>query len=150
MNISIWPIDRTLPGTTTLLQSNLGVMAIRRYSTFPESPALAPHDQIHFSVIHKTLVGGALLLCRRSIGVFYGQIQEVELICILSLELKDVFFLICLSTSMVKESLTLEVANVLNCDIIVHESEIESRSFIPFLTNIIRKNIILRIPSPIG
>ena len=46
---------------------DLGVMAMKRYSTFFKSPELEPHFQMQFSVIPDThfLVGGVLILKRR-------------------------------------------------------------------------------------
>ena len=58
MNSFIWPIDRILTGTTTPGQSELGVIAMKEYSTFPKAPGLELDHQIQFSVISRTLVGG--------------------------------------------------------------------------------------------
>ena len=33
---------------------NLGVMAVKRYSTFPRVPELEPHNQMQFNVIIRT------------------------------------------------------------------------------------------------
>ena len=44
---SVWPIGRTLSGATTLDHVHLGVMAMKRYSAIPQTPALLePHNQI--------------------------------------------------------------------------------------------------------
>ena len=44
---SIWPIDRTLSGATTLGQSGPGAMAIKGYSASLKAPELLePHPQI--------------------------------------------------------------------------------------------------------
>ena len=67
---SIWPIDRTLSGATTLGQS--GTIAMKGYSTVPKSPRLAIRL---FTVISKILGGGGggvLFLCRHAVGVFYS------------------------------------------------------------------------------
>ena len=62
----IRPIDRTLPGATTLVQSGPGSndIAIRL-----------------FNVISRTFVGGVLPLCRDAVGVFYSP-GQIDRICI--------------------------------------------------------------------
>ena len=46
LNSSIWPIDRTLTGTTTLGQSGPESNGNDRlHSTFPKAPGLEPHHQ---------------------------------------------------------------------------------------------------------
>ena len=52
---------------------DLGVMAMKGYSTFPKAPALLDLTIRLFSVISRTLVGGGVLpLCRGAVGVFYS------------------------------------------------------------------------------
>ena len=41
---SVWPIDRTLSGTTTLAYVDLGAMALKEYYVFPKAPALQEPD----------------------------------------------------------------------------------------------------------
>ena len=53
------------PYQVLLLQAkvDLGVMAMKRYSTFPKAPALLKaHYQMLFNVISRTLVRGRVLL----------------------------------------------------------------------------------------
>ena len=40
------------------IRVDLGVMAMKRYSTFSKTSELEPHHQMQFNVICKTLVGG--------------------------------------------------------------------------------------------
>ena len=55
---SIWPIDRTLSGATTLSRVDLGTLGMNEYFNFPKAPALLePHHRI-VCVISRTLVGG--------------------------------------------------------------------------------------------
>ena len=44
---------------------NLGVMAMKRYSTLPRSPELKPYNQMQFSVISRALVGIGLTSLQR-------------------------------------------------------------------------------------
>ena len=46
---------------------HLGVLTVKGYSTFSESSGLEPHHQMQFNIISRTLVWGALSLCRDSI-----------------------------------------------------------------------------------
>ena len=41
---------------------DLGVMATKRYSTFPKAPGLEPRHQMQFSVVSKTLIEREVLL----------------------------------------------------------------------------------------
>ena len=46
---------------------DLGIMAMKGYSTYLKSPKLKPHHQMQFNVISRTLIhGGGLPLCRDS------------------------------------------------------------------------------------
>ena len=60
-NSSIWPIDGTL-------SVNLGVMAMKRYSTSPKAPRLKPHYQMQFIVIPRTHDKPNLKRGRRSVS----------------------------------------------------------------------------------
>ena len=69
---SIWPIDRTYQVLLLLLRGTvcLGAMAIKRYSAFPQSPALLkPHHQIVLCHI-RIFFGGVWLLCWDAVDVF--------------------------------------------------------------------------------
>ena len=72
-NNSIWPIDRTLSGATTLGQSgpgsgsNEGVLHIPKSSRSGDSPP----DYFESYPGH-ALGGGVLRLCRGAVGVFYS------------------------------------------------------------------------------
>ena len=67
-NSSIWLIDRTLSGATTL-----GVIAKKRYFIFLNASAfLEFHSQIVGCHIQDTHWGGSLLLCANAVGVFYS------------------------------------------------------------------------------
>ena len=66
LNSSIWLIDGTLTGTTNL---DLGVMAVKGYSTFMNTPGLEHQYLIHFGDIPKTLAGRVLSLCRVAISI---------------------------------------------------------------------------------
>ena len=50
----------TLTIQTLWARVNLGVIAMKMYSTFSKTPELKPHYQMQLSVISKTLVGGGL------------------------------------------------------------------------------------------
>ena len=54
LNRSIWPINWTLTGTTTMGQSGLGCNGNKGYSTFAKPPKLEPRQQMQFSVIFST------------------------------------------------------------------------------------------------
>ena len=43
---------------TPQIRVNLGVIAIKGYSTFPRAPEIEPHHQVQFSVILRTLASG--------------------------------------------------------------------------------------------
>ena len=45
---------RPLQELQTRLRADLGVMAMKGHSSFPRSPELDLHNQMKFSVIHKT------------------------------------------------------------------------------------------------
>ena len=52
LNSSVWPINRTLTGTTTPVRVDLDVMAMKGFSTF-----LKAHHQMQFSVISRPPIG---------------------------------------------------------------------------------------------
>ena len=56
---------------------NLGVMAMKGYSTSPEGPGLEFHYQMQFNVISRTLVGEGVLSSEAD--VFYSSNQLVSL-----------------------------------------------------------------------
>ena len=65
---SIWLLDRTLSGATTLGRVDLGAMAIKEYSAFPKAPALLePHYQC--PILDTRWDGGLTVMhrCSRSI-----------------------------------------------------------------------------------
>ena len=69
---STWPIDGTLSGGATQVQSRPGSNGLWR--GIPHFPKLQHHWCLTirlFRVISWTLIGGVLLLCRKAIGVFY-------------------------------------------------------------------------------
>ena len=50
---------------------DLGVIKMKKYSTFPKAPVLELHHQMQFSAISRTLVREwVLLICRDTVGVF--------------------------------------------------------------------------------
>ena len=55
-NNSVWHVDVTLIGMTSLDQSEPGVMPMKENSTFLKAPGLESHHQMQFSVIYMTLV----------------------------------------------------------------------------------------------
>ena len=94
---SIWTIDKTLSGATTLGQSGPESEGNKGYSTFPKALALLEPQHKIISVISRTLIGwgsyssaemqsvyftapadwatlveGLLLFCRDAVGVFYS------------------------------------------------------------------------------
>ena len=61
----------------------LEVMAMKKYSIFLKTPELAPHHQIQFSVIPRTLVGGGVLpQLKSALSVFYDPNRQSESISI--------------------------------------------------------------------
>ena len=65
---SFWPIDRTLSSAT---REDVGLMAMKGYSSFPKSSRLKPHLQMVWYHIQDS--GWAFLpLCRDAVGVFYS------------------------------------------------------------------------------
>ena len=66
-NSSIWPIDRTLTGTTTPGQSGLGNDGNEGVLNIPLSSRPKPHHQIIYCHIQDTFLGvsGVLTLCKR-------------------------------------------------------------------------------------
>ena len=66
------PKDETLTGTTLWVRVSLGVIAMKRYSTFPKASELEPHHQMQFSVILRTS------LCSRCILVSYHMALELN------------------------------------------------------------------------
>ena len=54
---SIWPIDRTLTGTTAPNQSRPESNNYEEVFYIPQTPGLKPHHQMQFSVIPRTLNG---------------------------------------------------------------------------------------------
>ena len=61
---SIWPINGTLTGKHWV-KVELGVMAMKEYSTFSKAPGLESHYQIQFSVLSRTLVRRSLTPLQR-------------------------------------------------------------------------------------
>ena len=57
LNSSIWPIDETLTGTTTLDPGRPESKGNERILGIPQTLSLEPHHQVHFSVISRTLNG---------------------------------------------------------------------------------------------
>ena len=68
---SILPIDKTLSGASTPARVDLGAMAIKRYSAFPNFWSFTVRS---FCVISNTLIKGGVVLplCRDAVGVFYS------------------------------------------------------------------------------
>ena len=69
LNNTIWCINETLPDTTNLLlvRVNLGVIVLKKYSTFLRFPGLELHHQIQFNVIPRIYVLTLLQKCNRRI-----------------------------------------------------------------------------------
>ena len=64
---SIWPIGKTVTGSTTLGQSWPRSNGNKEVLTYPKAPWLEPHHhQIQLSVIPRTLVTEVLTLCRNT------------------------------------------------------------------------------------
>ena len=53
----------------------LGVMAMKEYSTFLKVPERESHDQIQLSIIPGESLECVLLLCRDAVGVFHTPSQ---------------------------------------------------------------------------
>ena len=72
---SIWPIDRTLSGTTPLSQSGLGAMAMKRYSAFPKALAfLEIYHEIVYCHTQDTRWQGPTPL-QRTVVIFYSPVR---------------------------------------------------------------------------
>ena len=78
---SIWPIYRTLSGSTTLGQSEPGSNGNKRGTL--HSPKVQHYWNLTirlFSIISRTLEGGVLLLCRDAVGVFCSPSQMNQIV----------------------------------------------------------------------
>ena len=64
MKIYFNPLIGPKQAISIWLREELGVMALKGYSTFPKDPELEPQHQMQFSVIPRTLVGGVLHFCK--------------------------------------------------------------------------------------
>ncbi len=64
----------TTRGTLTSVRMDLGVMAIKRFSTFPKALELEPHYQMQFSDISRTLIVREEVkhVFKDAAGVFYS------------------------------------------------------------------------------
>ena len=81
-NSSIWPIDRTLLGATTLGQSELGSNSNEEVLHIPQSSSIteaSPSDCLVLYPGH-SLGGGVLPLCRDAVSAFYSPIWKGHMI----------------------------------------------------------------------
>ena len=59
-------------GPTTWSIEDLGIMPMKEYFPLFRVPKLKSHYPMQFSIIYRSLIGGVLLFCRDSIGLFYN------------------------------------------------------------------------------
>ena len=52
------------------IRVDLDIITLKGYSTFPKSPKPETHHQMLFNVVHRTPLGGFLLLRRGTVCVF--------------------------------------------------------------------------------
>ena len=70
-------MDETLTGTAHWIRVNLGIMALKGYSTLSRSPELEPHHQMLFSVIFRhSLQCGCLTPLQRMQSVYSKSHQQ--------------------------------------------------------------------------
>ena len=72
LNISLWPIDRTLPDATTLDQSGPGSDGNKEVLCIPQSSSLSGASPSDCLVLYPGHSCFFLSLCRETIGIFYS------------------------------------------------------------------------------
>ena len=90
---SIWPVDRTLSGATTLGWNGLGINGNKVVLCIPQRSRITgtwPSDC--FSVISRILVGGVLAVSREADSVFYSVRQHVNVAYVITNLSSDVLF----------------------------------------------------------